>query len=181
MGHRRNEGAFIVWELYDQHCSMAMDEARILSFDNPAALVVVFRDDDAHSSVWQDGLTIGHSGTGDGAQRLLAVEELAHHYVVDALGCGMRRHHDGCLCPKAEGREYLLVFQGTSCAKDDRLLELAQLSLSGLHVAHEIQEVAIVRVQHSELLIQCVLDRVVALNVPSLRIEMVLCTLPPTV
>ena len=109
------------------------------------------------------------------------MEELAHHYVVDALGCGMRCRHDGCLCPKAEGREYLLVFQGTSCAKDDRLLELAQLSLSGLHVAHEIQEVAIVRVQHSELLIQCVLDRVVALNVPSLRIEMVLCTLPPTV
>ena len=126
-------------------------------------------------------MTIGHSGTGDGAQRLLAVEELAHHYVVDALGCGMRRRHDGCLCLKAEGCEYLLVFQGTSCAKDDRLLELAQLSLSGLHVAHEIQEVAIVWVQHSELLIQCVLDRVVALNVPSLRIEMVLCTLPPTV
>ena len=96
MGHRRNEGAFIVWELHDQHCSMAMDEARILSFDNPAALVVVFRDDDAHSSVWQDGLTIGQSGTGDGTQRLLAVEELAHHYVVDALGCGMRCRHDGC-------------------------------------------------------------------------------------
>ena len=51
MGHRRNEGAFIVWELYDQHCSMAMDEVCILSFDNLAALVVVFRDDDAHSSV----------------------------------------------------------------------------------------------------------------------------------
>lgn len=80
-----------------------------------------------------------------------------------------------------EGCEYLLVFQGTICAKDDRLLELAQLSLTGLHVAHEIQEVAIVRVQHSEVLIQCVLDRVVALNAPSLRIEMILCTLPPTV
>ena len=64
----------------------------------------------------------------------------------------------------AGGREYLLVFQGTSCAKDDCLLELVQLSLSGLHVAHEIQEVAIVRVQHSELLIQCVLDRVDAIE-----------------
>lgn len=62
MGYRMNKDPFLVWELYHHCFPMAVDKGHVLSIDNPAALVTVFRYDDLHSFVWEDGFTIGHRG-----------------------------------------------------------------------------------------------------------------------
>lgn len=41
----------------------------------------------------------------------------------------------------------------TGSAEGDHLLKLVQLSLGGLHAADEIQEGAVVWIEHSELLV----------------------------
>lgn len=62
MGYRMNKDPFLVWELYHHCFPMAVDKGHVLSIDNPAALVTVFRYDDLHSFVREDGFTIGHRG-----------------------------------------------------------------------------------------------------------------------